>query len=225
MVNPMLLSVKAKKLGVLLRDARTKRSRSLDECAEAIGTTPEKVAAFEEGALSPSLPEIELLAYFLDIPPQHFLVENGLWEDDLDNRVVLLEQMLAVRQRTIGVILRKARSEAGISLEDMAGHITVSAEELDEMESGKRSIDLPRLEVMADTLGLDLSEFQDQRGPVSKWLTYRRMTKSIADLPPDLQEFVCKPFNRPYLEVAQRLSLMPISQLRELVESLQAVVL
>jgi len=146
-------------------------------------------------------------------------------EEDVENRVELLDQVLELRQHTIGVIMRKARVDAGISLEDMAAHLGMPAGELDEIETGLRALDLPHLEIIADTLGMRMDEFQDQRGPVGKWLAARRLSKSIANLPPDLQEFICKPFNRPYLEAAQRLSQMPAGQLRALVESLQVVVL
>jgi hypothetical protein len=44
-------------------------------------------------------------------------------------------------------------------------------------------------------------------------------------LPVELQDFVSKPINRPYLEIAHRLSEMPADQLRAVAEGLLAITL
>ena len=45
-------------------------------------------------------------------------------------------------------------------------------------------------------------------------------TQVFLELPPDLQSFVCKPVNRPYLDIALKLSELPVDKLRILAESL-----
>jgi hypothetical protein len=59
-------------LGVLMKEARLAARKTGKECAEAMGCPPAVYTAYEQGQKSPSLPEIELLAYFLDLPPAHF---------------------------------------------------------------------------------------------------------------------------------------------------------
>jgi len=79
---------------------------------------------------------------------------------------------------------------------------------------------LPELEALLDALSLSLREFMDKEGPVSSWSTEQESVKEFLELPSDLQSFVCKPINRPFLEVAQRLSQMQVEQLRSVAEGL-----
>lgn len=69
--------LRAKALGVLIRDARLAKRLSVKECAQALHIKPATFRAYEEGRKSPSLPELEILAYFLDLPLEHF------WEKEL----------------------------------------------------------------------------------------------------------------------------------------------
>ena len=71
-INPVALSVRAKKLGVLVRDVRQASGESLQECAQALGVSEETFEAYELGERSPSLPELEALAYYLNVPVEHF---------------------------------------------------------------------------------------------------------------------------------------------------------
>ena len=64
-INPILKIIRAKKLGVLIRDAREKSGKSMEECAKAMGLSADELKAVEFGERSPSLPELEILAYYL----------------------------------------------------------------------------------------------------------------------------------------------------------------
>jgi hypothetical protein len=44
--------------------------------------------------------------------------------------------------------------------------------------------------------------------------------QEFSELPSELQQFVCKPINRPYLELAMRLSDLPVDRLRTVAEGL-----
>ena len=57
-----LLTIRNKKLGLLILDARRATRRSVEECADAAGVTIEQFQAFEKGKESPTLPQLELLA-------------------------------------------------------------------------------------------------------------------------------------------------------------------
>jgi len=65
-------AIRSKKLGILIRDARLSARRSVEECAEAMGIRKILFCAYEEGIRAPSLPELETLVYFLDLPIDHF---------------------------------------------------------------------------------------------------------------------------------------------------------
>ena len=49
-------TIRAKKLGVLIRDARMVAGRSVSDCADAMGVGVEVYEAFEMGDQAPSLP-------------------------------------------------------------------------------------------------------------------------------------------------------------------------
>ena len=66
------ITIRTKKLGVLIRDARLSARRSVQDCAEAIGVRTGIFRSYEEGVRSPSLPELEALVYYLDLPLDHF---------------------------------------------------------------------------------------------------------------------------------------------------------
>ncbi len=54
------ITIRAKKLGILIRDARMASRRSAKECAAAINVTNGVFKAYEEGRKAPSLPELEI---------------------------------------------------------------------------------------------------------------------------------------------------------------------
>jgi transcriptional regulator with XRE-family HTH domain len=66
------ISIRAKTLGALIQDARLSARMSIRECAEALGTSDGSFRSYENGTKSPSLPELEVLSYFLDVPISHF---------------------------------------------------------------------------------------------------------------------------------------------------------
>ncbi len=61
-----------KKLGIVIKSAREIRKQSIEVCANAIGVEASTFLLYENGEIAPSLPELEVLAYFLEVPIQHF---------------------------------------------------------------------------------------------------------------------------------------------------------
>ena len=73
-----LITIRTKKLGVLIRDARLAARRTVHQCAEAIGVRKSVFREYEEGLRSPSLPELEILVYYLDLPMDHFWSRSNM---------------------------------------------------------------------------------------------------------------------------------------------------
>ena len=73
MVNPSSFQIRAKKLGVLIQNARVEIGKSADDCANAIGVSTAEYQTYEQGKKMISLPELEALAYYIDVPVDHFL--------------------------------------------------------------------------------------------------------------------------------------------------------
>jgi len=110
------ITIRTKKLGVLIRDARMAARRNIKECADAIGIKSGVFRAYEEGRKSPSLPELETLVYYLDLHIDHFWSREIKSNAPLPIETLDLSKLMAVRQRKIGALLRQERMNASISM-------------------------------------------------------------------------------------------------------------
>ena len=61
------ITLRSKTLGVLIKDARLASRMSIKECAEAIGVSSGSFSSYESGKKSPSLPELEVLAFLVQL--------------------------------------------------------------------------------------------------------------------------------------------------------------
>jgi transcriptional regulator with XRE-family HTH domain len=223
-INPIMKIIRAKKLGLLIRDVRLKTGKSLEECAQAMGLSVDELAAMEFGERPPTLPELELLAFYLEIPLDHFWSNETLKTDGSDKSVDAAD-IIQVRQGVIGDLIRKGRIKAELSIEDLAQTTGIKTESLQSYEQGKLPISLPELEILAQVLNNNIGDFEDSQGPVGSWFNEQKNMRIFQDLPPELQEFVGKPINRPYLELAIRLSELKVEKLRALAEGLLEITL
>ncbi len=223
--NTLSIKIRAKKLGVLIRDARLTAKKSIEECASAIGTSPTRFMEYEFGVQSPSLPEIEILAYYLNVSIEHFWGWDTLSKSSHMPKTLDAEKLLQIRQRMIGVLIRQARQQAMLSLEDLADKVNIPPQALDEFELGREPVPFPTLEMIAASLGQPMREFQDKSGPIGAWSAQQLAVQSLLEMPSELQSFVIKPINQPYLELAQRLSEMSVEKLRAVAEGLLEITL
>src|SRR5512146_405506 len=109
-----LLQIRNKKLGLLIFDARKATRRNAEECARAMGVTLEQFQAFEKGAQAPALPQLELLALFLNVPLEHFWGRQSLSEASAPEGLQEKERLVLLRNRVIGTNLRLARNNANL---------------------------------------------------------------------------------------------------------------
>ena len=211
-------AVRAKILGVLMKEARLAARKTGKECAEAMGCLPAVYTAYEQGQKSPSLPEIELLAYFLDVPPSHFWGNRSLAETKA--AAPSPAPVIRLRDRIIGAQLRKARTSTKTRLKAVAEAAGVSSSRLTAYELGEKPIPLPELEALATRLGLRLDDLLEAHGQVGDWESTHLAVERFGQLAPDLREFISQPANEGYLRLAQHISQMPTDKLRSLAESL-----
>ncbi|PWB73490.1 MAG: hypothetical protein C3F07_09525 [Anaerolineales bacterium] len=214
------ITIRSKKLGVLIRDARIASRRSIKECAEAIGLKSGAFRAYEEGRKSPSLPELETLVYYLDLPIDHFWSREIKSNAPLPIETLDLSKLLSVRQRKIGALLRQERMNASISIRNLALQTGISGARIKAYELGERPIPLPELEALVSVLGGRIETFFDRSGPIGQWLMNEEAIQHFLELPSELREFVALPVNRPYLELAMKLSSMSRDKLRSVAEDL-----
>jgi transcriptional regulator with XRE-family HTH domain len=223
--NPTAKILRAKKLGVLIRDARLFACRGLSECAETLGISQAAFEAYELGEQSPSLPELELLSYYFGVPLEHFYSNQLLERNHRFKENVDLEVLKGLRQRMVGALMRKRRKEIDLSLENLAEITGIAPAVLEAYELGESPVPIPDLDAIAFALGSTVKDFQDQHGPVGLWYAQEDALKGFHSLSPEMQAFVSKPVNLPYLEMAQRLSDMSVEKLRSVAEVLLEITL
>jgi transcriptional regulator with XRE-family HTH domain len=181
--------------------------------------------SFEGGEASPSLPELEALAFYLKVPLDYFWGREVIDAIQKEPQVFEKDRLMRLRNRVIGASLRKARLEAGMTSLELANTVSISEEQLNQYELGAESIPLPELELLATNVKGTIRDFQDSRGPIGTWIRQQRVMQNFDDLSPELQDFISKPINRPYLEISQRLSEMSVEKLRTVAEGLLEITL
>lgn len=223
MGNSQAESLRAKILGAMLREARMTAGRTLRETAESIGVTPGTLTAYEDGRKAISLPELELLAYFLNAPLRQF------WSDTSGRRKLRLDAnppaLIALRQRLIAAQLRMHREAAGMTVRQVADQVGLTVARLRSYEEGDRPIPLPELEAVLGIIGRSVEDYLDREGPVADWDALQQALDTVLSLPPELREFLASPASAPYLRMGQRLSAMPVDQLRNVAELLLDITL
>ncbi len=215
MVVEERFSLRNRIIGVLLQDAREKANRSKRECADALGVSTRTITSYEMGRKPISLPELEVLAYLFDVPVSHF------WEEDPElvpgDRLDEIDNVLDLRHRIVGALLRQARQERDVSQSELGELVDSSASRIASLEYGERPLPLVELEAMADYLDVPLDYFLDeQQGPIGRWHEQESLWEGFSELSEDEQQFVVNPANRRYLHIAMRLAQMPADGLRML---------
>jgi transcriptional regulator with XRE-family HTH domain len=219
------IAIRSRKLGLLIRDARLASRKSIPECADAINITPGIFRAYEEGRKSPSLPEVEALAYFFQMPIQRFWSKEVISDDQAPTASINLQTLIPLRQRIIGALLRQKRMEASLSLHALADETGIPQSKLNSYELGEKPIPLPELELCLSVLGGRVENLFDQNGPIGQWMSQQLAIQEFLKLPRDLQAFVCLPVNRPYLDLARNMSEISTEKMRAIAEGLLEITL
>jgi len=226
MENYPAIQIRKKKLGILIRDAREAAGRQKRECADALGITTGTLNSYENGTRSPSLPELEALAYFLEIPVGHFWGHQTMAEsspaDAVNERIA---KSLELRQRVVSLKLAQQRVNADLSFAELSRRTGISTGRLKKFEEGEQAVPLPELEVLAAELNVSVNHFSGSQGPVGEWLREQELLEKLLKMPRELQDFVTRPVNRPYLEIALKLSNLDVNQLRTVAEGLLDITL
>jgi transcriptional regulator with XRE-family HTH domain len=217
--EPEEIAARRHVLAALMQGVRAKMGKSKQDCAQAMGVSVSMYNSYEEGRRDVTLPELELMAYFLKVPVRSFFerTERLLADDP----VVPAEKVIALRQRIVGALLRQARQDKSKSVKELAQRLGVTGRRISDYELGRKPIPLAQLQEAAEMLGLPMSYFIDEGvGLIGERELLRSQFDKFCDLPEDMRKFIVNPTNVSYVRVAQRLSDMTTEQLRNLAASL-----
>jgi transcriptional regulator with XRE-family HTH domain len=214
--------IRAKMVGVLLHDARVNAARTLEDCARLLRVSPEQIEAWEFGDDVPSLPQLEILAYYLDVPVSHFWGMNTL-ETERASRLTAQGEYIALRMRMIGALLRFAREQNEMSIEALSQASGIPADQIAHYELGELPLPMHELTVLAGHVRKNISYFLETNSSVGEWLALQENWKRFAELPDDIRQFVSNPLNGGFIEIAILLSQMPVDRLRRVGESVLSI--
>jgi transcriptional regulator with XRE-family HTH domain len=221
MLEAQSMSIRNKIIGVLVRRARTDAGKTQRECAQLVGLSASVYSQYEKGHRGFSLPQLEALAFFLDVP------RDSLWDEqyasvEADTQDELpLDQMLQLRRKILAVKLRQCRQSGGLSRREVSDLLGCSIYMVGQYELGTRDIPLAELELLTERCGGSLADFMDKDTiPRSETQQLREAEARLSELPSDVQEFVLNPTNSLYLRIAMELSALKADSLRQIAETL-----
>ncbi|MCB8945814.1 MAG: helix-turn-helix transcriptional regulator [Ardenticatenaceae bacterium] len=204
-------------LAELVQKAREHARRETAECATALGLSLSEYEKVEAGDHPLSLPDLEALAMFFNVPMGYFWGSEPLANNQRDS----YQDFIELRQRVIGVLLKQRRLRARQSAEKLAEAIGVDTETITGYESGDVPIPYLHLEQLSKALDVSVTHFVDEEhGPLARHEAEQRMLKQFSVLSPELQVFITKPGNESYLETAKKIGDMDVQKLRDLAASI-----
>jgi transcriptional regulator with XRE-family HTH domain len=213
------LFLRNKILGVMIRDARHGAGKTLDDCGAFLGISSSTLSEIEHGQRPISLPELEAFSYLVDVPLEHFFGDQLLGKNN--GKQPPSEELVSLRNRVIGVLLRQARSAASRTQAECAEFLGVPASRISTYEYGETPVPLSELEALAGFFEIPVETFVDEEhNPIGQQLRRKHMMEELEHLPPEVQEFVLEPLNVNYLRTALKLSKLPADELRTIAESL-----
>lgn len=211
--------LRAKMLGVLVRDARLNAARTLEDCARLLKVTPQAIEAWELGTASPDLAQLELLAYYLDVPISHFWGDRTL-EEDRNAQAHRQNHYLQLRHRMIGALLRQAREAQEQSLNDISQVTAIPVERLQQYELGEIPVPMSELPVLSNAVDKNLDYFLESTSYIGELLQIREEWKKFTDLDDDVRRFAATPSNYGFIKIAMMFSGMPTDDLRRVAEGM-----
>lgn len=213
------LRLRGKMVGVLIRDARLNAARTIEDCARLLRVEPELIEAWEYGDAVPDLPQLELLAYYLDVHISHFWGSKTL-ERDPTLKIDLQSEYMALRHRMIGLLLRQARDEAEMSVDDLAAATNIPAATIQQYELGELPVPMNELPVLSNAVNRNLTYFLETASYVGDLLKLREEFKQFLEMDPETREFAANPLNIGFIKIAMTFAKMPTEQLRKVAEGL-----
>jgi transcriptional regulator with XRE-family HTH domain len=212
-------STDRRSIGAAIRNARESAGRKPRDLAAQLGLTTPALLAIESGERDATLPQLEAIAYLLDLPVQTILrptrttAERGTATSAAEN----LDTIIRLRGYIIGARLKQARMTQNETPQQVAAATGIGAREIEQFEIGARQPGLGELERLTRHYALAVDDLLDLGvGPLGETQLRQRQQAAFDALPADLRALIGSPNGAQQLELAQRISTLSPDQLREL---------
>ncbi|MDE2747723.1 MAG: helix-turn-helix transcriptional regulator [Chloroflexota bacterium] len=211
-------SIRGKILGVLLRMYRLEAERSLADCAAILQVEPQLVEAWEYGDKVPSLPQLEVIAHYLNGRASD--TEGGAGSVDASAQ----REYLRLRRRLVGGMLRAARETAGQSVEVLSAETGLEAELLESYELGEARIPVGQLARLAQAVKKDLSYFAETAAFSRDPAPSPDMNQSESDDDAAWRQFTANRENRAFIRLAMAFQQIERDDLHRIADALFAII-
>ena len=219
MVASQAIAIRNRISGILVRQARLKAAKSQRECAEYLGCSPLMFGQYEQGQRGLSLPQLEALAHFFDMPLESLWDESYTPPEPEQAQDLPVTQLMLLRRKELAIRFRQCRRAAELTQEQIGKILGRSAYIVSQYERGTRDIPLSELEIAVEQCDRHLTDFLDEETiPLGHAERDRQTLVRLNELPPDVREFVLKPTNMLYLRIAMLLSALKTQSLRQIAE-------
>jgi len=231
-MDSQLSSLKMKKMGMKLAMARQNCGYSLTDLSRETGMDSVALAAFEQGTASPSLPQLESLATTYGRSIDEFTTDKPIEMKKKSFDTIVLMRRERLHDRMIGLQIKKFRLDQHSSIETLAQSCGITQSEMAAYESGLSSIPFLVLVSLCHELGISYELFTSTKPALKTDLKQAEEPQPpvlpqnpASHLPEELLEFVNKPVNLPFVELAQKMSQMDAKKLRQIAESILEITL
>ena len=145
-----------------IQHIRIIKQRTIDDCATFLKLSNDDYLKFEHGELNLSLPEIELLAAFLDVPVRAFFQSQPGKLDQLANLAEDIQpKYKELRHKMVSSIILSNRKETGLTHQQLHDATQIPLEHLESYEKAGTPIPLHHLLSIIDALSIPQEIFID----------------------------------------------------------------
>lgn len=217
-----IFTLRAKKIGVMLKQIRESQDQTEGNCANWLGLKIDEYRSLENGSQCISLSQIESIASFFGLPFEVFTSASKEQPNPAFLKADVNQGLIILRDKMIAVQLRQKREEMGISVEQLANDTSISSQDLTLYEDGYKPIPYCHLQSLLEELEIPLEALPSRQGSFKPASSDENGPLSAlpANLSEEMAAFVAKPANLPYLELAMRISKMDANKIRGIASSL-----
>ena len=201
--------------------ARLAVGKTTRECAAALGIPIKRYTRLESGQVIPSLPELEMLAYFFELPPHAFLSEEEYEFAVPKASPEQIQQLILLRHRIISATLQLARANKKITLKQLSAQTGIPAARIKRYEMTSLPIPLNELQALCTTLEIQIDDLMDQSSFAAEMQKLQQEKAQYQALPQEIKDFISDPANLPFLTLAMRLQQTGVENIESLAQGLQ----
>lgn len=201
--------------------ARQAAGKTTRECAAALGIPIKRYTRWESGQDIPSLPEVEMLAYFFELPPHVFLSEEEYEFAVPKASPEQIQQLILLRHRIISATLQLARANKKITLKQLSSQTGIPVAWIKRYELTALPIPLNELQALCTALEIQMDDLMDQSSFAADKQKLLQEKAQYQALPQEIKDFIGNPANLPFLTLAMRLQQTGVENIESLAQGLQ----